>query len=318
MLVLVHGEARAILSMTELGDGSGRSTFAHVGAQVPRAVLRADAHLGPAVAARVAVGRYDGPLGSEWLPEAWVAWRGGTSVHTEVRAGRQYTIFGVVERIDGLGSWTMPGQTGDLDVSSGMVPPHVDGLAGRVAGETWELEVQADSTPPGSIAPEPSATARASYAPADWITITGSGLYGARGPDLERWVGQGAGAIVIETSRARVLAEVAGGRDNESGTEVGFAGFLVAGGVDLPVEASSLQSLAACVRGGGFDPAISGAGPGTDFPDANWHAGAGLQATWDLPVDSVATAGLGYRLDVPQNVQIPLTHAVSAEAGFRF
>lgn len=152
----------------------------------------------------------------------------------------------------------------------------------------------------------------------EWLTLTASGLYGPRGPDLDRWQGQGAGAIVVETSRARVLAEVAGGRSNASGTEVGFAGFLVAGAVDLPVATPALERLSLCARGGGFDPAISGTGPGTDYPDANWHAGAGILAGWDLPADSIATAGLGYRLSFPQNNEIPITHALSAEAGFRF
>lgn len=125
------------------------------------------------------------------------------------------------------------------------------------------------------------------------------------------------GAVHAELSAGPVqlLAEGMAGTEGEAG--VPLAGGLAALAVNVPIRAPAFRTFSVVLAGGGWDSALTGLPESEDVPDAWYEGRAGANLTWNLPATRLVT-GVGYLLDVPQDLALPVEQTVVGEAAWQF
>lgn len=257
------------------------------------------------------------------IEDAWLQVGSSGSVRGWARLGVARPGFGVADSFEEGRRYWVAGRSAELERRSGWLPQSSAGLAAGAEGARWSASVElADAA---AAEPAPSF---------DALETRGRGLVGLGGTPESPLVRVGAsvawrapladsassrllGAVHAELSAGPVqlLAEGMAGTEGEAG--VPLAGGLAALAVNVPIRAPAFRTFSVVLAGGGWDSALTGLPESEDVPDAWYEGRAGANLTWNLPATRLVT-GVGYLLDVPQDLALPVEQTVVGEAAWQF
>jgi hypothetical protein len=293
------------------------------GAAVRRAAVGfAVAH--PVVTGRLLVaGETVGAEPAVRLDDAWLRVQTRGSVRGWARFGVARPAFGVSDRFEEERHYWVAGRSAELERQSGWLPSASAGLAAGVAGARWEASAElADAA---AAAPAPTfdaveARGRASLgvggteeAPLARLGVSAAFRSPLAGEQSERLLG--AVHAEVAAGRFRLFAEGLVGSDGPEATPL--VGGLAAAAAEVPVATGPVRAVGVVLAGGGWDPALSGLPENEDVPDAWYEGRAGLNVHWRVRESSFLT-GVGYLLDVPQDLALPVTQTFVVEAAWRY
>lgn len=249
--------------------------------------------------------------------EVWGEAHGKTgSVHHRVRVGVQAPIFAQVDsfeervQLGGTNAWKSLAERADL------VPRRDIGLTYGAGGTIWDLEIQAANGASGldtNVGKDFSG--RLTLRGGDYVTVSGSGLYGARAANSQ--ASQIQGALVIDAHYSVVHANLEGifGRTTERDQELFPGGFGGAVGVDLPLKSGPVAAVDITGFGQWFDPSFD---DGVDLYDRWWVFGGGLNAHWRIAPGSDFLTGIVVEVYTPESTSLPVTTNASLQVGWSF
>ncbi len=248
--------------------------------------------------------------------EIWLAARAGTTFRHEVRVGLQEPAFGVRETYED--DYPFAGEArADLARRTGLIPEEDLGIGWRGAlGDTWAFDVQVLNGSGGTRLDQNAGkdfVARVAASPGDLVTVSASGLLGARGEDASGNQAQGELALEVRGARQRVLIEGIVGATTEDRLDTFFSAAAASGAWDFPVESTALSEVTLVGRVQYYDPVA-----GWDAPDGWWAYGAGAWAGWQVLPEQRVRTGATWQSYVPQDSALPIEHEVVAEVVWQF
>lgn len=303
-----------------LGIGGDPSTTAPVAPSLRRLAAGLEARAG-VVRARAYLATDQG--GAVQVLDGWVAAEGTTPVAGFGRLGVARPAFGLADRLEDERRFWVAGASQELERASGWLPEATLGAGGGVRGQRWSVGAElADAGGDdllGAVdlaAVEARARAACSFGPESRTVRVGVSAAWRMGL-LEEASPRLLGALDAElvTARVGLVAQVVAGTEGEDGLP--RFGALALGNAVIPVGGAAVRQVDVVAGGGGWDATLTGLPDEEDQPDAWWEARAGANVRWATPESELVT-GLGYRLGIPQDLAVPLSHALLLEAAWRY
>lgn len=255
--------------------------------------------------------------------EIWVEASGGQKVKHRLRYGLQKPAFGVRDRYDDHANYHLPGdeQTLDLERRAGVTFSEDAGLGYRAEGGKWAADVQVlngagykaldDNTSKDVIL-------RVEGRPVGWANVAGFAQRGDRGADGSLQLTQYGLSAEVRGQRQRLVAEAFLG-DSEVGGAHEFAGGMATGAWDLPAPAP-LDQVTVLARVMAFDPDLGDDGlksTPAEYPDAWWSPAGSVAAYWQTGGKDLLLTGLTWESWVPQDANLPVSHALVIQAAWK-
>jgi hypothetical protein len=241
----------------------------------------------------------------------------GTTFHHRFRLGLQESAFGVRDRYER--DYAFAGTTGRKDLArrAGLVPDEDLGIGWRgEAGDELAFDLQLLNGSGGTTLDDNTGkdlVARVEASPVKAVRGFLSAEYGARGPTSDGNQLQGELAVEVRGAAQRLMLEGLVGSTTEDPLDTWFSGVSATGEWDVPVHGDALTSVDLVGRFQFFDPVA-----GLDTPDAWWTYDAGLWADWKVYPGQNVRTGVTWEMYTPQDLDLPATQTVVAEAAWRF
>lgn len=334
--VAVGGDVRIDLTGAHLERlGGGAAGSAAIGFNVSRARPVIDAALGDWFSGRLAVEfrQDDGTTAytSTGLTLDVQDWAAGWSVQgreiylqadiggalrQRVRIGLQEPAFGAREAYEAR--YPFAGESrADLGRRTGLLADEDLGVGWRgELDDRWAFDVQLLNGSGGASLDQNNGKdflARAAATPVDALTVSLSGLYGARGLDGTGAQAQAALTVEVTGTNQRLLVEGLAGTTTEDRLDTVYMGAAASGAWRFPVARGPVDYVEAVGRFQFYDPVA-----GFDQPDAWWAPAAGAWIGWDVHPAHVVRLGATWEMYVPQDSLLPVEHDVVAEAAWVF
>ncbi len=256
------------------------------------------------------------------VEDAWL--RIGEQGPSEVfgRLGIARPAFGLADDLeDGRRFW-VAGASAELERAGGFFPQATLGVGGGGGNQRWDVFAEvadAGGVSPLQVSDLDAVEARGrvrGHLGDDDVDVGLGASVAWRTPALgdaapRTMVGVSAAA---STARLSVVGELLAGVEGEDA--VPLVGGLLLVAVDTPL-AGALRAFGLVVGGGGWDPTLTGLPDESDAPDATYEGRAGANLGWATTGASLIT-GVGYHLTVPQDINLPISHALLVEAAWRY
>ncbi|MDP2312312.1 MAG: hypothetical protein Q8P41_05360 [Pseudomonadota bacterium] len=183
-------------------------------------------------------------------------------------------------------------------------------------GARWALDVQVLNGSGGTSFDQNNGkdfVGRVEATPIEALSVSVSGLYGARGLDGSGEQAQGELTVEVRGPSQRLLVEGIVGTTTEDRLDTFYSGASASGGWTFPVDAAALDHVEVVGRFQFYDPVA-----GLDAPDATWSPAAGAWLGWNVGPGQVVRTGATWEMGVPQDSLLPVTHHVIGEVVWIF
>ena len=309
-------DVRADLGLEGLGADEVELAY-----RLSRGRFGAQAELGELVGGRVLADVSQTPAtGNDWglaLRDAYLQGDAVTGrVRHRVRAGIQLTSFGV----EGYGTPDLiflPHPTAFQPMAHrvGAVERRVTGLGYRAeAFDLVTVDAQLINGTGHQDVEDNLAkdwVARLQVHPLEQVTAVGSVQHGADGANQEEVFTAWQAGVVGDVVGIRALVELLGrNAETVSDQATGF-GWAAAAAYDVELGADWIDALGFSASREQWDPDT-----GSDFPDLTWVSAVAATGYWATRDEATAWTGVVYENTIPENLDLPIEHAVSLQWGW--
>jgi hypothetical protein len=332
------GDASDSASLTQFGFGRARAGLL----AKPSDHFRAKGTL--ELAPRVLTTIDDGTLVARTLEgvyahELWMEARFGKKVEGFVRAGEMESHFGLRERFSSPRGFVIAGRDAALSLEerADFVNPEWAGVRVGLEGpkDTFTTSIAVNNGPWYTIDDDLPKDIELEIAgnPVKPLRLEASGTFAPRDDEGKALYGAFSLSAVLEIGPVLVAGEFVGGRATNGATIDGvladpdsasydgdprdFGGYLVAGQYRIQT-GGSVDSIALTARWLNWDPDVTDLPIEEDYPNAEGSGAFGFMLEFPKIRGFAVSSGASFSMDIPENIELPISREVAAEARLVF